>query len=92
MKRGSVFVNTSRGELIDEAALLDGLQSGRIGAAGLDVLTGEPDVAEHPLRRYALAHDNLVITPHIAGYSPDAVRVVVRFSAGRIVDFFGAAR
>ena len=46
MKRGCVFVNTSRGELIDEAALLDGLQSGRIGATGLDVLTGEPDVAD----------------------------------------------
>jgi phosphoglycerate dehydrogenase-like enzyme len=92
MKPGCIFVNTSRGELIDEAALLDGLRSGRIGAAGLDVLAGEPDVAEHPLRRYALGHDNLIITPHIAGYSPDAVRVVVRFSAGRIVDFFGAAR
>lgn len=92
MKRGCIFVNTSRGELIDESALLEGLQSGRIGAAGLDVLTGEPDVAEHPLRRYALACDKLIITPHVAGYSPDAVRVVVRFSAGRIVDFFGAAR
>jgi phosphoglycerate dehydrogenase-like enzyme len=92
MKRGCIFVNTSRGELIDEAALLEGLESERIGAAGLDVLTGEPDVAEHPLRRYALTRDNLIITPHIAGYSPDAVRVVVRFSAGRIVDFFGAAR
>jgi phosphoglycerate dehydrogenase-like enzyme len=49
-------------------------------------------VAEHPLRRYALRRDNLILTPHIAGYSPDAVRVVVRFSAGRIVDFFGATR
>jgi phosphoglycerate dehydrogenase-like enzyme len=92
MKRGCIFINTSRGELIDEAALLEGLEKGRIGAAGLDVLTGEPDVAEHPLRHYALARDNLIVTPHVAGYSPDAVRVVVRFSAGRIVDFFGAAR
>ena len=91
MKPGAIFVNTSRGELIDEAALLDGLQSGRIGAAGLDVLTGEPDVTDHPLRQYAQHHDNLIITPHIGGLSPDAIRVVVRFSAERIVQHFGWA-
>lgn len=91
MKPGAVFVNTSRGELIDEAALLDGLRSGRLRGAGLDVLTGEPDVADHPLWRYARGHDNLIITPHIGGYSLDAVAVVLRFSAARIVAHFGGA-
>jgi D-3-phosphoglycerate dehydrogenase len=92
MKAGSVFVNTSRGELIDELALLDSLRSGRVRGAGLDVLTGEPDIAEHPLRRYARENDNLIITPHIGGFSPDAVATVLRFSAERIVAQLGGHR
>ena len=92
MKPGAIFVNTSRGELIDESALLEALQSGRLRAAGLDVLTGEPDIAEHPLRRYAAEHPNLIITPHIGGFSPDALAVVLRFSAQRIVTHFGTAK
>jgi phosphoglycerate dehydrogenase-like enzyme len=91
MKRGAVFVNTSRGDLIDEAALLDALESGHLAAAGLDVLQGEPDVEAHPLRQYALKRPNLLITPHVGGYSPDAVRVVVRFSAERILRHLGLA-
>lgn len=91
MKPGAILVNTSRGELLDEEALLDGLLDGRIAAAGLDVLTGEPDIAKHPLRVYAEAHDNLILTPHIGGYSPDAVRVVVDFCARRILEHLGAA-
>lgn len=86
MRRGAIFVNTSRGDLTDEAALLEALQSGQVAAAGLDVLTGEPAVTDHPLRRYAEQHTNLVITPHIGGFSLDAVRVVVRYSAELIRD------
>jgi phosphoglycerate dehydrogenase-like enzyme len=84
VKPGTIFINTSRGAIADEAALLDGLRSGRIGAAGLDVLEGEPDTAEHPLVRYSREHDNLLITPHCGGFSPDAVRVVCRHAAGKI--------
>jgi len=84
-KPGAILVNTSRGGVLDEAALLDALESGRLAAAGLDVLDGEPDVGDHPLRRYAETHANLVITPHIAGFSPDAVREVVAFTATRIL-------
>jgi len=83
MKPGSILVNTSRGEVVDEAALLEVLSAGRIGAAGLDVLAGEPEIQEHPLRRYAEMNSNLIITPHIGGFSPDAVRIVVRHAAGR---------
>ena len=92
MKPGAIFVNTSRGDLTDEAALLRALQSGRVGAAGLDVLTGEPDVEAHPLRRFARTHRNLIITPHIGGFSPDAVSVVVEHSARRIIDQLQATR
>jgi len=92
MKPGAVFVNTSRGELVDEAALLDALRAGRLRGAGLDVLAGEPEIADHPLRRYAAEHGNLVITPHIGGYSLDAVATVLRFSAGRIRAHFEGGR
>jgi D-3-phosphoglycerate dehydrogenase len=86
IKPGAIFLNTSRGALADEAALLEALKSGRLAAAGLDVLDGEPDVANHPLRLYAQAHANLLITPHCGGFSPDAVRVVCRRAAEKIRD------
>lgn len=85
MKPGAVFINTSRGALADEAALLAALESGRLAAAGLDVLEGEPDIADHPLLRYAQGHDNLLITPHCGGFSPDAVRRVCDLAARKIV-------
>ncbi len=92
VKPGGIFINTSRGGLADEKALLEALNSGRLAAAGLDVLDGEPDVAAHPLRLYAESHDNLLITPHCGGFSPDAVRVVSRRAAEKILDHLGLAR
>lgn len=86
VRRGAVFINTSRGAIADEAALLEALDSGRLGGAGLDVLEGEPDIAEHPLIAYSKRRDNLLITPHCGGYSPDAVRVVCAHAAGKIHD------
>jgi D-3-phosphoglycerate dehydrogenase len=86
VKPGALFVNTSRGRLVDEGALLEALLEGRIGAAGLDVLDGEPEIDNHPLVHYARTHDNLIITPHIGGFSPDAVKVVVSHAAKRIAE------
>jgi phosphoglycerate dehydrogenase-like enzyme len=81
IKPGAIFINTSRGAVADEAGLLAGLVSGRIAAAGLDVLNGEPAIAESPLLAYARTHDNLLITPHCGGYSPDAVAIVSAHAA-----------
>ena len=63
MKSTSVIVNTARGGLIDEAALIDALREGRILGAGLDVLSEEPPSADNPI----LQLNNVVLTPHTAG-------------------------
>lgn len=72
MKKGACFINTARGELVDEAALLEALQSGHLRGAALDVLDGdsawETAPAGHPLIAYARQNDNLLITPHMGGY------------------------
>ena len=62
MKEGVVIVNTARGPIIDEPALIAALQGGKVGAAGLDVLEQEPPAPDNPL----LAMDNVLVTPHVA--------------------------
>ena len=62
MKSGAILVNTARGGLVDEPALIGALKSGHIAAAGLDVLTDEPAAAGNPLFEL----DNVVVAPHIS--------------------------
>ncbi|MGE0664951.1 MAG: NAD(P)-dependent oxidoreductase [Sphingomonadales bacterium] len=69
MKPGAVLVNTARGGLVDEAALADALRSGRIRAAGLDVLALEP--AESGNALFAL--DNVIVSPHVAWLTPETL-------------------
>jgi phosphoglycerate dehydrogenase-like enzyme len=68
MKPTSILVNTCRGSVVDEAALIDALREGRIRGAGLDVYPQEPVPANHPL----LSLSNVVLSPHCAGRSEDA--------------------
>ncbi len=89
VRPGAVFINTSRGAIADEAALLEALESGRLGAAGLDVLEGEPGIADHPLIAYAKRNNNILITPHCGGYSPDAVKLVCAHAAAKIRTILG---
>jgi D-3-phosphoglycerate dehydrogenase / 2-oxoglutarate reductase len=69
MKKGAYIVNTARGPLIDEPALVAALDSGQIGGAGLDVVVAEPLAKDSPL----LGRDNVIISPHTAFYSIEAL-------------------
>jgi len=65
LKPSAVVINTSRGGLLDEQALIDALASGRLAGAGLDVYEHEPLTADHPLTSL----DNVVLSPHAASFS-----------------------
>src|SRR4029077_3492690 len=69
MKKGAYIINTARGPLIDEPALVAALDSGQVGGAGLDVVTPEPLAKDSPL----LGRDNVIISPHTAFYSIEAL-------------------
>jgi phosphoglycerate dehydrogenase-like enzyme len=70
MKSDGVLVNTSRGGVIDEEALVEALRTGGLAAAGLDVFAVEPVAPDNPL----LGLDNVVLTPHVTWYTADTMR------------------
>lgn len=84
LPRGAMVVNTARGELLDEDALLDLLESGHLSCAALDTIEGEyePDFSEKfkssRLVAYARSRNNLLLTPHIGGSTVDAWRETER--------------
>lgn len=86
---GALLVNTSRGQVLDEAALLAALENGHLGGAALDVLGEERSVnlVESPLVRYARAHDNLILTPHIGGATRESMAATEIFMAHKLRAF-----
>ena len=70
MKPNAVLVNTSRGAIVDEDALVDALRGGRLAAAGLDIFEVEPVKPSNPL----LDLDDVVMTPHVTWYTADTMR------------------
>jgi D-3-phosphoglycerate dehydrogenase len=88
MKPGAWLVNTARGELIDEDALLDVLRSGRLAAAALDVLSSEHRGGVIDNRLVAFARENptrLLITPHLGGCTSDSMARTERFLAEKLL-------
>jgi D-3-phosphoglycerate dehydrogenase len=86
MKPGAVLINTSRGGLMDEAALLSALRSGSLGGALLDVYQTAPLPIDHPLRE----QPNVILTPHVAFYSEDSMHELRRRAAETVLEYLTA--
>ena len=84
MKPTAVLLNTARGVLVDEAALVEALRNGTIAAAGLDVYEREPLPADNPL----LSLPNVVTSPHVAGWDYDSIAGMAELSARCVVDLY----
>jgi phosphoglycerate dehydrogenase-like enzyme len=69
LKPGAIFINTARGPIVDEQALVDALRERQIASAGLDVFDIEPLPGGHPVAQL----DNVVLSPHAAGITPEAL-------------------
>jgi len=83
MKPSTILINTARGAIVDEPALVDALATRRIAAAGLDVFETEPLPQGHPLTRL----DNVVLTPHSAGVTPEALEAGLQLSVDNVWNF-----
>jgi phosphoglycerate dehydrogenase-like enzyme len=83
MKPGAILINTARGAIVHQQALLEALGSGRIGGAGLDVFATEPLPPNHPLAQSG----NVVLTPHCAGVTPEALEARLAMAVENIWNF-----
>jgi len=83
MKPTAILINTARGAIVDQTALIDALAAGRIAGAGLDVFSAEPLPPGHPLAQLP----NVVITPHCAGITPEALEAGLRMAVENIWEF-----
>ncbi|MHC4872320.1 MAG: NAD(P)-dependent oxidoreductase [Planctomycetota bacterium] len=89
MKDGAILVNTSRGDVIDEDALLSALDSGKLAAFGADVLHDEwrEDMLDSPVVKYSQTHQNVVITPHLGGCTVKSIHDARMFAAEKLVHY-----
>jgi D-lactate dehydrogenase len=103
MKKGALLINTARGELVDTHAILDALERGHLGGAGLDVFEGESLIKEEKqllskefdteelrtiLKNLVLfRHENVIVTPHIAFNSAEALERILSTTVENIIAF-----
>ena len=86
-KKGAVFINTARGEVIENEALLEALNQGIISAAGLDVVENEQNILETPSAKALVEHPNVAYTPHLAFFTKEAKREIIQTSMENIANF-----
>ncbi|EJN35170.1 phosphoglycerate dehydrogenase-like oxidoreductase [Pseudomonas sp. GM78] len=87
LPRDALLINTARGEVIDESALIDALLERRLYAAGLDTMAIEPLPADSPL----LSLDNVVLTPHVGGSTPAALAAMAAGAARNVLGYLNGA-
>lgn len=92
MKPGALLINTSRGGVVDEAALIEALESGHLAGAALDVLEGEPWVVLPPIVQYASKHSNVILTPHMGGNTFESREKTDVFLARKLVEALHESR
>jgi phosphoglycerate dehydrogenase-like enzyme len=88
LPEGALLVNTARGELVDEAALVRALDSGRLAGAALDALAEEPPPPDHPL----LGRDDVIVTSHIGGHTVEAREAMGRQAMADLLAVLGGGR
>ncbi len=90
MKQSALFINTARGELVDEAALCEALRSGTISGAAVDVVSNEQrrNTDQNCLIEFARHSDNVLITPHIGGNTAESLAKTEAFLARQLVSHF----
>ena len=89
MKDGVVFINLSRGFVVDLEALRDALDSGKVRGAAVDVYPSEPGQDGEPFESVLQGHPNVILTPHIGGSTEEAQENIGRFVPDRVLDFLG---
>lgn len=97
MKDGAILVNCARGQLVDTAAVIEALESGKLGGYGCDVLVGEGEIFNHNLEGKEIAnatnaklvsmYPKVIITPHLGSYTDEAVKNMVEISYQNIKDY-----
>jgi D-3-phosphoglycerate dehydrogenase len=90
IKPGAYFINTARGEIVDESALLSALEKGTLAGAALDVLENEHEIIAHQpskrLTEYTKKYGNLILTPHIGGATYESMHKTEEFVARKLIE------